>query len=95
MSPRFYVVTPEYGEVVPVTDDGQGPLEYGCDLIEIEALTAADALVLGVKAMKEDSAQYHWFQDCESPFAGVKVQPVSDDELIDRTHAKYGYRMRS
>ena len=34
---RWYVVTPEYGTVVPVLDYGQGPIEYGCDVVEIEA----------------------------------------------------------
>lgn len=48
---RYYVITPEYGVMIPVTDDGQGPMEYGCDLIEIEATSARDAVALGVQEM--------------------------------------------
>lgn len=83
---RWYVITPEYGEVIPITDEGQGPMEYQCDLIEIEALTAEDARLLGVKVMLADTRTYRWFRDCDgSPYAGITVIPVSDDELIART----------
>jgi hypothetical protein len=93
--PRFYVITPEYGEVVPVTDEGQGPMEYGCDVIEIEALTAADAKALGVRAMLAKPREYRWFRHSDgSPFSGVRVELVSDDELVYRTHAKYRLRSR-
>jgi len=73
------VVTPEYGEVVPVTDEGQGPMEYGCDVVEIEADTRRDAIVIGVKLMRTDLRRYRWFDKCgwENPFSGVRAVLVN------------------
>ena len=85
---RYWVITPEYGDVVPVTDEGQGPMEYGCDVIEIEAENARDALLLGVKAMRANSATYRWYQNCDgSPFAGVRVELVPSEEEAPDTGA--------
>ena len=70
---RWYVITPEYGTVVPVLDWGQGPIEYNCDVIEIQARTKRDALLLGVKEMRR--LQYEWFDDpSENPYTGVRVE---------------------
>jgi hypothetical protein len=66
----WLVVTPEYGEVIPIVD-GQGPMEYGADVIFVEAESKRDALRLGVKAMKKRGD--HYFDDCDNPFNGVKV----------------------
>jgi hypothetical protein len=80
---RYWVITPEYGEVVSVTDEGQGPLEYGCDVIEIEADNKRDAIVLGVKAMRANSATYHYYRECDdSPFAGVRAELVPLEEDV-------------
>jgi len=73
---KFAVVSPEYGEVVPVLDYGEGPVEYGCDYIEIETNSRRDALVLGIKAMRKDLRQYRYLatlMDDECPFTGFKV----------------------
>ena len=48
---RWYVVTPEYETKVPILDDGSGPVEYGCDVVEVEAETRRDAITFGVKIM--------------------------------------------
>lgn len=82
---RWYVVTPEYGVVVPVLDFGQGPIEYGRDVIEVEAETRRDAIALGVKAMLNarygDFAyenRFRWCKDARmdgvSPYAGVTAE---------------------
>ena len=71
----WLVCSPEYGEVVPVTDEGQGPMEYGCDVVFVEAETRRDALVLGVKAFRDMDA--HYLGDQDNPFAGVKVKSMT------------------
>ena len=83
---RWYVVTPEYGTVIPITDEGQGPMEYGSDVIEIEAETRRDAIALGVREMLRNPWRsknwicYKWCKDQRScglsPYAGVKAYPV-------------------
>jgi hypothetical protein len=84
---RWTVYTPDYGIVVPVTDEGQGPTEYGCDVIEIEADTRRDAITLGVKEMLKGRSGGHglgmcfqWCLDQRSdnanPWAGVKAELI-------------------
>ena len=76
---RWYVFTPEYGEVIPITDEGQGPMEYNADVIEVEAETRRDALICGVRLMRANPREYHWFRHCDgNPFVGVKAEPVLD-----------------
>lgn len=75
---RWRVITPEYGEVIPVTDEGQGPMEYGCDAIEVEAETRRDAVVVGVALMRRQPREYHWFRRCDgNPFAGIRAEEVN------------------
>lgn len=69
----WYVISPEYGTVIPIMDDGTGPMEYNCDVVEVEAETQRDALLLGVKIMRGD-ASCHWHDDAECPYAGMKVE---------------------
>ena len=87
---RWYVVTPEYGEVIPILDDGTGPMEYGADVIEIEAETARDAVALGVKEMLKGRCgkwgdRYRWCLDARSdrvsPYAGVKAIEIPEEEI--------------
>ena len=69
----WLVVTPEYGEVEPVTDEGQGPLMFGADAVFVTADNKRDAVVLGVELMRRQRA--HWFRHCDgSPYAGVKAR---------------------
>ena len=70
----WLVCSPEYGEVVPVTDEGQGPMEYGCDVVHVEAESKRDALYLGVLLFRQQHARY--LRDAENPYAGVKVQSM-------------------
>lgn len=80
---RWYVITPEYSEVVPVLDWGQGPIEYGRDVIEIEAKTKREAIALGVREMLKGGRQTEWSfykwccsarEDGCSPYAGVTAE---------------------
>ena len=75
---RWLVVTPEYGEVIPITDEGQGPTEYQSDVIEVEAETRRDAILIGVQLMRASPSDYHWFRDnCYgNPFVGVTAEEV-------------------
>jgi hypothetical protein len=86
---RWLVITPEYDEVVPILDDGTGPIEYGCDVIEIEAESRRDAIALGVNEMLKGGRQneygfYKWCRmarsDGESPYAGVRAEIVLASE---------------
>lgn len=71
---RWLVVGPEYGTKIDIgLDDGTGPLEYGCDVVVIEAETAEDARILGVKALR--AQPYLQRYSDENPFAGVRVSP--------------------
>lgn len=78
---HWWVITEEYGSVVPALDWGQGPIEYHRDAIEIEAATRRDALVLGVHEMLR--LGWDWCNGNRnngiSPFAGVKA--LSDEEI--------------
>lgn len=67
----WLVVSPEYGTVVPIVD-GQGPMEYGSDVVFVEAENRRDALVLGVELFRQQDARY--LHDVESPYAGVRVE---------------------
>lgn len=76
----WHVVTPQYGTVIPVCDFGQGPTEYGADVVEVQAATKREAVVAGVKRMLKgpySSRGFKWCIDqrCDgrNPFAGVKA----------------------
>ena len=68
----WLVVSPEYGVVIPVTAEGQGPIEYGADAVHVEAETRRDALVLGVSLFRQMGARY--LDDAENPYRGVRVE---------------------
>ena len=68
----WLVVSPEYGTVIPILDYGQGPIEYGCDVVFVEAETRRDALLLGVALFRKSGAKY--LKDADNPYAGVKVE---------------------
>ena len=84
--PRYYVVTPQYGQTIPILDDGSGPEEWDADVIEVEARTKRAAIIKGVKLMLMGNRREHrWCRDCRrdgmNPFKGVKAIPVEDDDL--------------
>jgi hypothetical protein len=68
----YRVLTPEYGVVIPVTDEGQGPLEYGRDLVGVRAESATDAKLLGVAYLRHKGGYY---DHCNgNPYTGVVVE---------------------
>ena len=69
----WLVASPEYGEVIPVLDDGTGPMEYGCDVVFVEAESRTDALLMGVMLFRQKGARYLRYFD-ENPYAGIKVE---------------------
>lgn len=74
---RWLVLTPEYGEVIPITDDGQGPTEYQRDVVEVEAETKRDAMLMGVRLMRQNPRDYHYFRHADgNPFVGVTAEEI-------------------
>lgn len=79
---RYVVIGPEYGTVEPILDDGTGPMEYGCDVVEVEAETRRAALVLGVRLLRRLPRGYlDRFPD-ENPFTGVRVELADLGEAL-------------
>lgn len=75
---RWLVVTPVFS-YMEVVCDGAGPMLDTCDVIEVEAETARDAVALGVKAMIADRRHYSYCRDQRwdgaSPYTGVRAEP--------------------
>lgn len=74
---RYYVVTPPVGYVdVVIPETGQGPWVEECDVIEIEAESKRDAVLLGVREMLK-RREYHYCREQRadgcSPYTGVKA----------------------
>ena len=71
--PRWHIVTPSFP--VPEYCGGYQVAAYDeCEVIEVEAETKRDAIILGVKAMSEDSAYSYCREQREcglSPYQGV------------------------
>jgi len=82
---KWLVVTPtfSYTEVIL---DGQGPSYDTCDVIEVEAETARDAVKLGVKTMLEDHRRFTYCheqrQDGACPYTGVWAEPADLEEAL-------------
>ena len=71
---RWIVCSPEY-EWVDVIVDGQGPIEIVRDCVEVEADTARDARVLGVRLMRQQFRRgYHNRYSDDNPFSGLLVE---------------------
>lgn len=72
----YYVISPEYGTKIPILDDGSGPIEYGCDFVEVEARTKREALLIGVRRMLRERRSWALDQrsDGANPFVGYKVE---------------------
>ena len=76
---KYLVYTPEYGTVIPILDDGSGPMEYGADVMLVRAQNARRAKVLAVRAWRRKPwKQARWLHDClsdgRSPFVGLKAE---------------------
>ena len=78
---KWMIVGPEYGVVEPILDDGTGPMEYGCDVVEVEANSKADARILGVRLLRQLRRGYLDRYKDENPFAGLRVFPAEDELL--------------
>lgn len=68
------MVTPEYGEIVPVTDEGEGPMEYGCDAVCVDAKGRVQAKVIAVREMRRRGMEYINDNPDRSPFTGLEVR---------------------
>ena len=79
---KWYVVSPEYEEVVPILDDGTGPTEYGCDCVEVEANSKREAIIKGLSAMRIDRTCHHPQYADGNPFTGMKA--YLKDETAER-----------
>lgn len=75
---RFIVYSEEYGEVVPVLDYGQGPMEYTCDVWEGEARNRNEARRLAWAEWRRTGAKSININagDGRHPLAGVKVEEL-------------------
>ncbi len=71
----FLVCSPEYGEVIPILDDGSGPMEYGRDAVYVRARTRRRARVLAVRWFRRFDAKY--LQRVDNPFRGMMVEDLS------------------
>jgi hypothetical protein len=80
---RWWVVTPEFSYTDVIDPEIGGPTYDVRDVIEVEAETKRDALLLGVKAMISDRHRFEWCRDQRrdglSPYAGVTVEPAEGD----------------
>ena len=70
---HYFVVSPTMSYVVPILDDGTGPIEEGACVVSVEARTKRDARKLAVK--HPDMAD--WVDmargDDQNPFSGLDV----------------------
>ena len=74
---RCYVVcSPEYGEVIPVLDYGQGPIEFGCDVAFAYARNARRAKVLALRVFRRlhRRGPYPGYLS-DNPFSGMTAKP--------------------
>ena len=69
--PKHWSVTsPEFGEVIPILDDGSGPMEYGCDYALVIAPTKRAARSLAVRAWRKNARTHS--DSLKEPMAGVE-----------------------
>lgn len=77
LSKKFLVITPEYGTVIPILDDGTGPMEYGCDVLHVRARNRRAAKVLAVRAWRRKGRYSLWVNRNDgNPYVGLKVEPA-------------------
>ena len=81
---KWYVVTPEY-ERYPAGETD--PPEYGADVVDVEAATQREALVLGVRELRRTRS--HWLRDHDgNPFSGLTADTF-DDECTNHNFAPH------
>jgi len=83
VSRNYVVASREIGTVVPVLDDGSGPIEYGCEVLYVRARSRQRAKVLALRAWRRRRPQswrrYGWIDDGCNPFSGMKVFVAGND----------------
>ena len=78
---KWLVYTPNY-EVYPALPFGDCPEpgEWGADCVEVEAETKHDAIVCGLRLIRQQACHYfnHWDEEC-NPMAVLKAEQYEDD----------------
>jgi len=73
---RYGVVSPQLFYIEPVLDDGDGPIEYYCCYVEVEARNKREAKIAALKT-KEMKDWINWQRnDRRNPFAGLFVKEI-------------------
>jgi hypothetical protein len=82
---HFFVYSPEY----ETPAYGMNPPEWGSDVVQVEAASKRDALLLGVKEMERKCMRWvrnnRW--DGKPPWAGIKVEKVPVEPMGHRVNA--------
>ena len=75
----WLVWSPEYGETIPIMDDGSGPMEYGCGVVLVRTdVGKREAIICAVTAWRRGEEPSGYRDDgWVSPFTGVqRPEPV-------------------
>ena len=78
--PTYLVISPEYGEVVPILDYGVGPMEYASDVIRVDAPNKRAARVLAVRTWRKEKWVLKYCEFDENPYRGLKVELETEEE---------------
>jgi len=80
--PRYYVITPEFEVVIPILDDGTGPIEPARDVVEVEAPNKREAIRLGYHELKKiHNGWINYYRDTDrNPFVGLFAELIEDEE---------------
>lgn len=79
---HYLVCSEEYGEVIPIVD-GQGPMEYGCDVWDGHAKTKAEARQKAYLAWRDGGGKSIEINrsDGRHPMSGVTVEIIDPDAM--------------
>jgi hypothetical protein len=75
----YVVVGPMRGEVIPILDDGTGPMEYGCAYVEVKATDRNAAIRAAQRDRAVDRLIDEARGDGKHPYAYLRV-------LLNPTH---------
>lgn len=82
METRWWVYTPPHNHYSSGYYD---PAEYGSDVVQVEAESRKEALVLGLRELRRTHSD--WVRDMESdlrnPFNGLKAERYGEEETDD------------
>ena len=78
---KYIVCTPIYDRI---PDMYYEPGEPGCDVVEVEAETKREALVKGLRLLRQQRSQ--WVNDQQSdgrsPFNGLQTELLEGEEIL-------------